>query len=135
MKLTYGALDIQDAFRSVSANDSGCVNLFVGTVRSNTNGREVKQLVFESYEVMANREMKKIAQAVRRKWNVKNILIHHRLGSLKVGEIPIIIAISAARRSDAIEATRYTIDTFKATVPIWKKEVYGDGAEWVSPHP
>lgn len=135
LKLTNKRLDIKRAFDSASTKESGCVNMFIGTVRSNTKGREVRQLVFESYEDMALKEMQKIVQSVQRKWEVKNILIHHRLGSLNVGEIPIIIAISAARRSNAIEATRYTIDKFKAVVPIWKKEIYDDGEEWVSPHP
>jgi molybdopterin synthase catalytic subunit len=84
---------------------------------------------------MALSEMQKIAHYCQQHWPVLNIVIHHRTGILKIGEIPVIIAVSAAHRAAAFDACRYIIDTLKQTVPIWKKEVFEDGAVWVAAHP
>jgi molybdopterin synthase catalytic subunit len=84
---------------------------------------------------MALSEMKKIADDAKAKWPVNKILIHHRTGILGVGEVPVVIAVSAAHRDAAFDACRYAIDTLKQTVPIWKKEVFEDGEHWVAAHP
>ena len=117
------------------APDIGGIDVFIGTVRNVTKGKEVVKLEFEAYEKMAKKEMEKIAQDVLKKWPVKKILIHHRTGSLSVGDIPVIIAVAASHRAAAFEACRYAIDTLKETVPIWKKEIFHDGEVWVAAHP
>jgi molybdopterin synthase catalytic subunit len=123
------------SYRRVTSPESGGINMFIGSVRSQTDGRAVQYLQFEAYNKMATREMKKIAEVASQKWSVHNILVHHRIGRLEVGEIPVIIAVAATRRQDAIKASHYIIDELKAVVPIWKKEVFEDGEVWVSSHP
>ena len=115
--------------------DSGGIDVFIGTVRGQTRGKKVVRLEFDAYEKMALSEMKKIADHILSQWPVHKILIHHRTGVLGVGEIPVVVAVSAAHRIAAFEACRYAIDTLKQTLPIWKKEVFEDGEEWVAAHP
>lgn len=109
--------------------------MFIGTVRNATKGKQVLKLDFEAYETMAISEMEKIARQAFEKWPVQRVLIHHRTGTLQVGEVPVIIAVSAAHRDAAFDACRYIIDTLKQTVPIWKKEAFEDGEVWVAAHP
>jgi len=115
--------------------ESGGIDVFIGTVRNATKGKPVIRLEFEAYEPMAIAEMGKIAKQAFEKWPVQKILIHHRTGVLDVGEIPVIIAVSAAHRAAAFDACRFIIDTLKQTVPIWKKEIFQDGEVWVAAHP
>ncbi len=114
---------------------SGGIDVFIGTVRDVTKGKTVMRLEFEAYKNMAIKEMEKIAEQTFEKWPVQKILIHHRVGVLQIGEIPVIIAVSAAHRDAAFEACRYLIDTLKQTVPMWKKEIFEDGDVWVAAHP
>lgn len=109
--------------------------MFIGTVRNQTKGKKVIRLEFEAYEPMAICEMEKIAAQAFKKWPVQKVLIHHRTGILQVGEVPVVIAVSAAHRAAAFDACRYIIDTLKQTVPIWKKEFFEDGEVWVGAHP
>jgi len=129
------ALDTGMCSRWVANAASGGINLFVGTVRNSTGGKEVLRLEFEAYERMAYTEMEKIAIAALKQWPLHRILIHHRTGVLLPGETAVIIAVSAAHRDAAFDACRYAIDTLKQTVPIWKKEVFADGEVWVAAHP
>jgi molybdopterin synthase catalytic subunit len=84
---------------------------------------------------MALKEMGKIADSLSQKWGILHVSIHHRVGVLEIGEIPVIIAVSTPHRQAAFEACQYAIDTLKETVPIWKKEIFEDGTVWVSAHP
>ena len=129
------ALDEKECRNFVSDNGAGGVVLFMGTVRDQTKGKKVLRLEFESYEAMAIKEMKKIAQSLVDNWNAFKVSIHHRVGVLSVGEIAVIIAVSTPHRKAAFEACQYAIDTLKETVPIWKKEVFEDGEVWVAAHP
>ena len=108
---------------------------FIGTVRNHSRGKKVIRLEFEAYEPMAKSEMEKIAIQIKEKWPIDRIAIHHRTGSLSIGEAAVIIAVSSAHRKEAFEACRYAIDTLKETVPIWKKEIFEDGEVWVAAHP
>jgi molybdopterin synthase catalytic subunit len=133
--ITGKPLDIPSCIEWVMSPQSGGIDVFIGTVRTLTREKQVLRLEFEAYENMAISEMKKIADDVMQKWPVHKILIHHRIGILQVGEIPVVIAVSAAHRAAAFDACRYTIDTLKQTVPIWKKEIFEDGETWVAAHP
>ena len=135
IEITKQTIDIKRAVESVFSPDAGGIDVFVGTVRNLTQNKPVERLEFESYEKMAIAEMKKIEQAARKQWPVLKITMIHRIGSLQVGEIPVIIAVSTAHRKDAFEACKYIIDTLKEKVPIWKKEVFEDGEVWVNAHP
>jgi len=128
-------LNIQSATDWVISPESGGIDVFIGTVRNATKGKTVLRLEFEAYEPMAISEMEKIVKEAAEKWPVQKVLIHHRVGVLEVGEVPVIIAVSAAHRAAAFDACRYIIDTLKQTVPIWKKEIFEDGEVWVAAHP
>lgn len=135
IKISSQPLHIQACIDWIMSPESGGIDVFIGTVRNATKGKAVVRLEFEAYEAMAITEMEKIAKKTIEKWPVQKLLIHHRTGTLAVGEVPVIIAISAAHRAAAFEACRYVIDTLKQTVPIWKKEIFEDGEVWVAAHP
>ena len=135
IEISAAPLNIPSCIDWVMSPQSGGIDVFIGTVRDVTKGKKVINLEFEAYEKMALSEMRKIAEYVLNRWPVHKILIHHRTGSLQIGEIPVVIAVSAAHRDAAFEACRYAIDTLKQTVPIWKKEVFEDGEVWVAAHP
>lgn len=135
IKISTSILDIQSCIDWIMSPESGGIDVFIGTVRNATKGKTVLRLEFECYEKMALKEMHKIANDALEKWPVQKLLIHHRTGVLAVGEVPVIIAVSAAHRGAAFDACRYVIDTLKQTVPIWKKEIFEDGEVWVAAHP
>ena len=135
IKISASTLNISDCIDWVMSPQAGGIDVFIGTVRDATKGKQVLRLEFESYEVMAIKEMEKIAQQAFDGWPVQKILIHHRTGVLQIGEVPVIIAVAAAHRDAAFDACRYIIDTLKQTVPIWKKEFFEDGEVWVAAHP
>ena len=135
IQISAEPLNIQSCIDRIMSPDSGGIDVFIGTVREMTKGKKVVRLEFEAYENMALNEMNKIAENVLEQWPVHKILIHHRTGVLSIGEVPVVIAVAAAHRAAAFDACRYAIDTLKQTVPIWKKEVFEDGEEWVAAHP
>lgn len=123
-----------DAVRHPGA---GAVVLFLGTVRAHSRGRHVLRLEYEAYEALARKEMARIAEAASTRWAVR-IAIVHRLGELVVGDTSVAVAVAAAHRREAFEAGRFAIETLKQTVPIWKKEIWDEGSEWIgqeSPSP
>jgi molybdopterin synthase catalytic subunit len=135
IKISNQPLDVQLCINGVMSPESGGIDVFIGTVRNVTKGKAVLCLEFEAYEKMALTEMDKIAAQAGEKWPVQKLIVHHRTGILAVGEVAVVIAVSAAHRAAAFEACRYVIDTLKQTVPIWKKEVFEDGEVWVAAHP
>lgn len=135
LKITNEALDIEACINWVMTPQAGGIDVFIGTVRDQTKGKKVIRLEFEAYEKMALSEMKKIVDEMMKQWPLHKILIHHRVGVLQIGEVPVVIAVSASHRAAAFEACRYAIDTLKQTVPIWKKEIFEDGEQWVAAHP
>ena len=128
-------LSTQECEQAVADDAAGGTVIFVGTVRNQTKGKNVVRLDFESFVPMAKKEMLKIAQEVERRWGALHVSIHHRVGSLVIGELPVIIAVATPHRKAAFEACEFAIDTLKETVPIWKKEVFEDGEVWVAAHP
>ena len=133
--VTGKPLDIGEVYSKVSRKEAGAVNLFVGTIRNKTQSKDVIRLEYEAYEKMAVKEMEKIVTAAADKWPVQNVIIHHRQGTLKIGEAAVIIGVSTPHRKESFDACQFIIDNLKQTVPIWKKEVFRDGEEWVSAHP
>ena len=119
----------------VTNSGAGGIAVFIGTVRNQTKGKKVLKLDFESYQPMAISEMKKIAKRAGKKWPIQKIAIHHRVGSLAIEEIAVVIAVATPHRKAAFEACEFAIDTLKETVPIWKKEFFEDGEVWVAAHP
>ena len=133
--VTSEKLNLNECYNFVQDASCGGIALFVGTVRNATKNKEVTLLDFSSYEPMAIKEMQKIADSALEKYDIHKIAIHHTIGELKIGEIPVIIAVSSAHRKAAFEACEFAIDTLKETVPIWKKEHFEDGEVWVNSHP
>ncbi|HRI60640.1 MAG TPA: molybdenum cofactor biosynthesis protein MoaE [Saprospiraceae bacterium] len=133
--LSESPLSVPACEAFVQAPDAGRTVVFIGTVRNRTQARAVVRLEFEAYAPMAVSEMQKIAAQALERFAVRKIAIHHRTGVLDIGDIPVVIAVSAAHRAAAFEACQYCIDTLKQTVPIWKKEVFEDGESWVAAHP
>ncbi len=133
--LTSEKLNLTTCNDFVQDHASGGIALFVGTVRNHTNGKEVKRLDFSTYEPMAIKEMYKIAEQAIEKFDISKIAIHHAVGDLEIGEVPVIISVSSAHRRAAFKACQFAIDTLKETVPIWKKEHFEDGEVWVNSHP
>jgi len=135
IKITSNKLNQQDCYNFVQDGSCGGITVFIGTVRNATKNKSVTLLDFSAYEPMALKEMQKIAALALVKFDIHKMAIHHAIGRLKIGEIPVIIAVSSAHRKAAFEACEFAIDTLKETVPIWKKEHFEDGEVWVNSHP
>jgi len=133
--VTDKPLDTQVIIKSVEVPEGGAVNVFIGTVRSATKGKDVLKLEFEAYEPMATKELAKIVEAAKIKWPILKVAVHHRIGAMQIGEVPVVIAVATAHRGAGFEACKFIIDTLKETVPIWKKEFFEDGEVWVAAHP
>jgi len=128
--ITEAPLNPESLVEAVLGPDKGAVVTFVGTVRNSSQDREVQYLVYECYRDMALNEMKSICAEAEKRWPVR-VASHHRIGRLEIGEASIAIAAASAHRADAFEACRFVIDEIKKKVPIWKKEVFTNGEEWV----
>ena len=135
IKITSDKLNLQECYRFVEDASCGGISSFIGTVRNDTQGKEVTKLDFSTYKPMAIKEMQKIAELTLEKFDIYKIAVHHAEGVLKIGDIPVIIAVSSKHRKAAFAACEFAIDTLKETVPIWKKEYFSDGAVWVNIHP
>ena len=135
IKLIEGELSLTECYQFVQDDGCGGLALFVGTVRNHTKGKEVLKLEFSAYEPMAVKEMNLIALKAIDMFKIEKIAIHHVVGNLAIGEVPVIIAVSSAHREAAFQACQFAIDTLKETVPIWKKAFFEDGDIWVNAHP
>lgn len=117
---------------AVSAPEAGAVVLFMGTVRDHSPGRTgVTHLEYETYDEQVVDKIAEVVAEVREQWPVTGVAAIHRVGELGVGEISVAVAVSSPHRADAFVAARYLIDEIKARAPIWKKEHWPGGAEWV----
>ena len=135
IKITEKAIDVQKVIDTASSLGAGAVNVFIGTVRNNANGKNVVWLEYEAYETMAVAEIKKIIDEASHRWPLLGWAISHRIGTLKPGEVSVVVAVSSPHRKESFEACQYIIDTLKEKAPIWKKEVFEDGEEWISARP
>ena len=129
--LSEAPLSLERVVAEVASDDAGAVATFIGTTRARSRGRDVVRLEYEAYEGMAESEMARIAAELRERHDVLAVAIHHRVGRVEIGETSVVIAVSATHRAAALEACREAIDTLKQTVPLWKKELYVGGEEWI----
>ena len=130
--ITRDLLDSAPLVALVQAPDMGAVVTFAGIVRNNFGGRATAYLEYEAYESMAVLVLEQLAGEARATWSTGAIAIHHRVGRLEIGEIAVLIVVAAAHRHAAFEATEWLMDRIKEVAPIWKKEIWADGAsEWV----
>jgi MoaE-MoaD fusion protein len=121
-----------DAVVAEAADErAGAIATFTGTVRRESRGRTVLHLEYEAYTEMAEHVMAQLAAELQDRYDLAAVAIHHRVGRVEIGEASVVIAVSARHRHDALAACQDAIDTLKQTVPLWKKEVYEGGEEWV----
>ena len=130
-KLVDGPLDISAVLRAVENPEAGAVASFVGTVRRSSRGRDVQYLEYEAYEEMAEPMLARLGDELTERHGLCAVAVHHRLGRVEVGEASVVIAVSAPHRSAALDACRDAIETLKTAIPLWKKEVYAGGEEWI----
>ncbi len=130
-RLVDGPLDLQEALRAVAGPDRGAVATFSGTARDHHAGRPVLRLEYQAYAAMAEETFRTIGAEVAERFATPHLAILHRTGTVPIGEASVIIAVAAPHRREALAACAYAIDRLKETAPIWKKEVYADGAVWI----
>lgn len=132
--LTNEPIDTAVLVKQVQSPKAGAIVLFLGVTREFTGGRRTESLDYECYPEMAKKKLAQLETDARRRWQLTECCIVHRLGHLEIGEASVGIAVSSAHRQAAFEAGQWLIDTLKQSVPIWKKENWADGtAEWVHP--
>ena len=129
--VTDDPLSLEAAVEQVTNDRAGAVATFTGTVRSESRGRTVHHLEYEAYTEMAESVMAGLATVLKARYQLQDVAIHHRVGRVEIGEASVVIAVSAPHRSDALAACKDAIDALKETVPLWKKEVYEGGEEWI----
>jgi MoaE-MoaD fusion protein len=130
-RVTGEPLSLDAVVAEVADERAGAVASFLGTVRRHSRGRSVLYLEYEAYAEMAEDVIAQLATELGGRYDLCAIAIHHRVGRVEVGEPSVAIAVSAPHRQDALTACRGAIDTLKQTVPVWKKEVYEGGEEWI----
>jgi molybdopterin synthase catalytic subunit len=130
-RLSEEPLRVEEAVAEVGSPDAGAIATFIGTTRAHSRGREVVHLDYEAYEGMAEKTMAELADALKAKHGLIEVAIHHRVGRVGIGDTSVVIAVSAAHREAALAACKEAIDTLKVSVPLWKKETYVGGEEWI----
>jgi molybdopterin synthase catalytic subunit len=130
-RLVEGPLDVAAVLREVVDSEAGALASFVGTVRGRSRDRDVEYLEYEAFEEMAEPMLVRLGDDLTARHGLCAVAIHHRLGRVEIGEASVAIAVSAPHRAAALDACREAIETLKVTIPLWKKEVYADGEEWI----
>jgi len=130
-RLSEAPLDLEAVVAEVADENAGAIATFIGTTRRESRGRSVQYLEYEAYEGMAEKVMEELAADLETKHELSAVAIHHRTGRVEIGEMSVVIAVSAPHRHAALAACAEAIDRLKETVPLWKKEVYEGGEEWL----
>lgn len=132
--ITFASLSLDEVYQLADDPANGAIVVMSGTVRQQTNGQSVTYLEYQAYEPMAIAIFKQIARDIRQKWpDTNTIVINHRIGKLKIGEISVLVAVGCPHRGESFAACRYAIDTLKHNAPIWKKEHFLNGSSnWVN---
>jgi molybdopterin synthase catalytic subunit len=130
-RIVDGPIDVPSLNAAVLTDYDGAVLTFQGVARRYSRDREVVHLEYEAYPEMAERKLAEIGDELRVKFGVERVAIHHRTGVLAIGEASVVIAVATPHRREAFLACQYAIDRLKQTVPIWKKEVWSDGEQWI----
>ena len=130
-RLTAEPLSLDAVVREVQRDEAGAIATFLGTVRNRSRERDVLYLEYEAYEGMAEETMAELARTLAEAHELLAVAIHHRVGRVEIGEASVAIAVSSRHRAAALAACKEAIDTLKQTVPLWKKEVYEGGEDWI----
>lgn len=130
--LSADPIDPAAVERAVTGPEQGAILVFSGVARNRNQGKGVTGLYYEAYAPMALAELGRIVAEVAARWPAARVAVVHRTGHVAIGEPSVVIAVGAPHRAEAYEASRYTIDELKARVPVWKRETYADGTEWIA---
>ena len=128
--LTYERIDVSAVRNAVVHDSAGAILIFEGTTRNHFEGKKVLELRYEAYEEMARKELQGLVHSLQAEYPTSRVAIVHRLGVVEVGETSVAIAVSAPHRDEAYTVSRKAIDRLKTSIPIWKKEMYQEGASW-----
>ena len=124
-------INIEEVKQKVVNRNAGAITLFIGTVRELTKGKKTLHLEYQAYPAMAIKMFEQIYTEMQERWPEVKVAITHRIGHLAISDIAVVIAVSSPHRKVAYEANEYAIDRIKQIVPIWKKEYWEDGTEWI----
>jgi molybdopterin synthase catalytic subunit/molybdopterin converting factor small subunit len=130
-RLTEEPIDVGAVIAEAAGEQAGAIAVFLGTVRRRSRGREVVRLEYDAYAGMAEKVMAEIADSLKKRYELGAVAITHRVGPVAIGETSVAIAVAAPHRGEALAACQEAIDTLKTEVPLWKKEVYEGGEEWI----
>ena len=131
VKVTSKQVSVERVLGWVSSGSAGGTVSFIGTVRNKSDGMKVTRMELEAATDLAEADLKRIAKESVKRFDLVKVAVHHRLGRLKVGDVIVVIAVSAPHRVDAFNACTFIIDELKKTTPIWKKEFSGSRHRWV----
>ena len=136
LEITDQPIDVAAVLARVEDAGAGAVNAFIGTVRNQSTGRRVVRLHYESYDSMALRQLQHVVEQAQQQWPMlRQVAVVHRKGTLGIGDVAVVVAVSTPHRAESFAACQFIIDTLKQVVTIWKKEEYEDGTVWVAAHP
>jgi molybdopterin synthase catalytic subunit len=130
-ELTDQPIDTQQIINKVVRSEAGAVTTFIGIVREWTDDKQTVYLEYEAYPAMAVKQLARIGDEIAGKWPNSLVAITHRVGSLHISDVAVVIAVSSPHRKEAYEANEYAIERIKQIVPIWKKEMWQDGSAWI----
>lgn len=131
VRITSKNVSVERVLEWVSSGSAGGTVSFIGTVRNNTGGMKVTRMELEAATDLAEADLKRIVKESTKRFDLIRVAVHHRIGKLKVGDVIVVVAVSAPHREDAFEACKFIIDELKKTTPIWKKEFNGSRQRWV----
>jgi len=131
IRVTPDVLQTDEAIASVASAGAGAINVFLGVVRNNNLGRTVSYLEYDAYPAMAEKVMRELAEEARARFGLEAAAVVHRTGRLEIGEASLLVAVSCGHRAESFEATHWLVNEIKKKVPVWKKEVWEDGEEWI----
>jgi molybdopterin synthase catalytic subunit len=131
VRVTPDVLDPAEAIAAVATPAAGAINVFLGVVRDNNLGRNVGHLEYEAYPEMAEKVMRELGREAIQRYELEKVAILHRTGRLEIGETSLLIAISSGHRAESFEGGHWLVNEIKKRVPVWKKEVWEDGEEWI----
>jgi len=134
IEITSEPINVQKVVTAAYRDDCGAVDVFIGTVRNHSRGKDITRLEYEAYPEMAVKMIQRIIDEAEKKWPVKKVAVSHRTGVLKIGDIAVVIAVATPHRRESFAACQYIIDRLKEIVPIWKKEIATDGETWIDDH-
>ena len=132
IELTEKPLDPEKITGQVRRDSNGAVVTFLGTTRDNFEGKQVVTLEYEAFDEMAVKKLEEVRQEMMAEFGLEQVAISHRVGTVGIGEISLVIAVGSPHRKEAFYACHKAVDRIKEMVPIWKKEVYQDGSRWVA---